>query len=382
MMRWLRSKSLMLALGSALASGFNFYSFVFLPALSGVGNLEEFVRDNYLGGLYLFGIASSVAPFSIYIFARGKSLALQRYSALSLMGLILIGIAGIGVANVPWSYACLAAAFCMHGAGLFLAGLIQQERIILASGLQIIQPALFAGLLSLHALGFLSGLNWTLLYSLSCFACLISFTAFADWKWLATTLKEASTEYPNWPSILARVMLSGSFPLFFQLELILAGNFSHANLGEYAMVQKLYASVSIALFSTVGMRMVIASPTGNGILLNKKVILMALSCTIFVFLIGSGIYILGKSHGVSMKLIFFSSIVAFFYTLSSFLGLAMNSGNPRLAFKSFICAVAAYSICYSIIQPKNSFDFLELAGLLFFAHITACYLMYPRNISN
>lgn len=383
MMRWLRSKSLMLAMGSALASGFNFYSFVFLPALSGVGNLEIFVRDNYLGGLYLFGIGSSVAPFSVYVFACGKSLALFRYFSLSLAGLVLVGVVGIGIANMPWSYVCLTAAFCMHGAGFFLAGLIRQERILVASSLQVLQPALFAGLLTLHELGPLSGVNWALLYSLSCLICVLSFAASVNWQWLKSLLSEVASDPSGWGSIMARIALSVSFPLFFQLELILCGHFGHTNLGEYSMLQKLYASVSISLFGSVGVLMLSRSVKSGGdahIGLDRVVIMMALACAACVPLIGGLVVLLGKSKEISMGLILLSTIVAFLYTTSSFLGLKMSAVKPYVGLRFFLCSLLVYGVLFIFMRPDSAFAYLSLAGLFFFV-FTGMAVCFGRLIA-
>lgn len=119
MIRYLRSKSLMLAVGAALASGFNFYSFVFLPTLVGTANLDEFIRANYLGGLYLFGVGSSIGSFSVYVFAHGKGNALFRYATISLVGLGLLGLGAVSLLDTLMSVVCLGAAFCMQVAGFF-----------------------------------------------------------------------------------------------------------------------------------------------------------------------------------------------------------------------------------------------------------------------
>ena len=219
MNRLLCSKSLMLAIGAALASGFNFYSFIFLPTFVGTSNLEEFVRANYLGGLYLFSVGSSIAPFSAYVFMNGKGNALLRYTMISLICFALVGVGGIGLVRTSMSLVCLGAAFCMQIAGFFLASLIRQEKIFSASALKILKPMLFAALLTLYEFGDLSKFNWPFSYSLSCFVCVAVMAFFADWKWLIENLSESTFEVTSWNSILARVVITSSFPPFLSIRI-------------------------------------------------------------------------------------------------------------------------------------------------------------------
>jgi hypothetical protein len=377
MIRWLRSRSLILAVGAALASGFNFYSFVFLPTLVGTANLEGFVRTNYLGGLYLFGVASSIAPFSAYVFMSGKGDALFRYAMISLVIFTLVGMGGVGLVNTAMSFVCLGAAFCMQIAGFFLASLIRQEKILAASALQMFQPMLFAGLLTLHEFGGFSELNWPYSYSLSCFIFVIIIAATGDWRWLIKNLTESTPIVTSWRSILARIAMSVSFPLFFQLELILVGNFSSINLGDYAMVQKLYASVAISLFGSIGLRLVMtrgdflesAQP-----LVDKRVIVMAIVVLCVVLLVGFGLSFLKNAHEPSVGLVIGSAIVSAIYTLASFVSLLAATFKPYLAFKALIFSLSVYVVGFYLVAPQNSVAVLMLSGVLFLAYIFFCHL--------
>ena len=381
MIHLLRSKSLMLAVGAALASGFNFYSFVFLPTLVGTANLDEFVRANYLGGLYLFGVASSIGPFSAYVFTSGKGNALFRYATISLVGLCLVGLGGVSLINNLDIVACLGAALCMHIAGFFLASLIRQERVLAASALQILQPMLFAGLLTLHEfLGFYE-LNWPLYYSLSCFIFVVAIAVFGDWGWLTKTLAKPTPAVTSWRSILARIILCASFPLFFQFELILIGNFSLINLGDYAMAQKLYASVAISIFSSVGLRLVMVEadfPESRAPLINTKILVMAFIVLCIVLLVGFSLSYFGKERGISSGLVAGCAIVSAIYTVASYVSLLATTFKPELAAKALLFSLSLYSVAFYLITPQNSLSALILSGFFFVAYISFCQFSILR----
>jgi len=375
LIRLLSSKNFMLAVGAALASGFNFYSFVFLPTLAGTANLDEFVRANYLGGLYLFGVGSSISPFSAYVFTSGKGIALFRYLMISLVGLVFVALGGVSFLNTTESIFCLGAALCMQIAGFFLASLIRQERVLAASVLQILQPMLFAGLLTLHEFTGYSDLNWPLSYSLSCFIFVVVIAVFGDWNWLSENLTGPALTVTSWRSILVRIILSASFPLFFQFELILIGKFSFINLGDYAMAQKLYASVVISIFGSVGLRLVMVEaefPKSRAPLVNTTVFIMAFIVLCVVLLVGFGLSFFGKERGISSGLVVGCAIVSAIYTVASYVSLLATRFKPDLAAKALFFSLSLYSVAFYLMAPQNSLSALILSGFLFVAYISFC----------
>ena len=382
MIRWLRSKNLILAIGAALASGFNFYSFVFLPTLVGTGNLEEFVRENYLGGLYLFGIGSSIAPFGAYVFLSGQGKALFRYAIISVSCFSLLCLGGISLLNTSMSLVCLGAALCMHLAGFLLASLIRQEKILAASVLQVLQPMLFAGLVTLYEFGYSSELNWPYSYSLSCFFLIFFIAFFVDWNWLIDSLSKSTPVQISYSSIITRILMSASFPLFFQLELILVGNFSSINLGDYAVVQKLYASVAISLFGSVGLRLVMnrgSSLKDGELLVSSKIICMALIVLCAVLLVGFSLVFMGKSHKPTAGLVVGSAIVSAIYTVASFISLLANTFQPYLAVRSLFFSLSLYLVAFYLVVPQNSIDLLILAGFAFLVYIISYQFIFLKN---
>lgn len=369
---WLKSKSLMLAIGSAFASGLNFYSYVVLPAYRGTASLDAFVRENYLGGLYLFGVASSVAPVTMYIFASGKFLTLSRYARLSFLALACIGLGGASIAKIPWSYACLFAAVCMHSAGLFQASLLQQERAFTASVLMVIQPVFFAALISAYEFGYVKGLSWSSSYFISCFTCMLIFAFYTDWSWFKSKLSEKPSVSTSYKSIVLRMAMSVSFPLFFQLELILFGLFTSADLGEYAILQKLYSSISVSLFSSIGILMLSRSLNNKhqqSPTINKQVIAMAAAATLCVLPVGFLVNTMGQNVNLSFLSIALSGAIAFLFTIGSFINLKLSTTDPTEAIKLLVVSLLFYGLLFIAIPPLSVTAYLAHAGLFFLVYL-------------
>lgn len=264
---------------------------------------------------------------------------------------------------------------------IFLAAIIRQERILAASVLQILQPVLFAGLLTLHEFTGFSDLNWPLSYSLSCFTFVIVIALFGDREWLAKNVIGPTSVVTTWRSIFLRIILCASFPLFFQLELILVGNFSLINLGDYAVVQKLYASVAISIFGSIGLRLVMAVgvfPKAGDILATRKVGFMAFFVLFVVLLVGFIISFFGKGRGPSFELVVGSAIVSAIYTVASYISLLTTTFKPYLAVKALIFSLSLYVVAFFFIAPQTSSAVLMLSGLLFFAYISFCQLSILR----
>lgn len=375
-MSWIRrllaSRSWVLVLGSALASGLNFYSFLILPALTGVSGLEQFVRDNYLGGLYLFGIGSSIAPFSVFVFAGGRRHALARYGLLAALAFGVIGLGGHRLARWPWSYLCMLGAACMHAAGFFLAALMRQGHIRTAALLQTAQPAGFAALVSIERFGSSGGRSWAVLYVLSCVAGLAAFIATSDRRAIADALRGAPSERVDWYGIVTRVALSVSFPLFFQLELILGGNLSGVNVGVYSMLQKLYSSIATSLFGSLGVLMLMrggGQRSGRDGLIDARLALMSLASAGAVLGVGTVMALIGKAATLSPALIAGCAAVAFMFTLGSFISLKLNAFRPFVGLGAFAGSLAVYLALFFSWRPASAGGLLAAAGVFFVVFI-------------
>lgn len=366
-MRYLfKSRGLLLSVGSGVASMFNFYSFLIFPSLVGTKMLESFAQDNYLGGFYLFGVGSSIAPLSVFILTSGRRIALKRYVLLSIFSLLAVCLSGYWLARLPWSYFCLLGAVCLHTAGFFLASLISDERIVAASVLQTVQPGLFAVFISLETVWAGVPINWSVAYLLSTLVSLSLFLAASNITRLWQLLAQEPTDVPSWGRIMSRVLLCVSFPLFFQLEQILCGKFSTASLGEYVMLQKLYSSISTSLFGSLGVLMLsrkLQDRQENFI--DSKVLLIALASAVCVLMVGTVVIYTGRAALLSVPLVAGCAVVAFFFTLCSFLGLMLVAIRPFLGLQILGFSFVMYLVSFWVWRPNSEAQLLFFAGGFF-----------------
>ncbi len=364
-MQIIGSKSLILALGSILTAGINFYSLVILPAYGEIHSLGSFVRHNYLGGLYLYGVVSSVGVLGVYILSVGKFVALYRYILASLAIIFLICTAGAGMAEIPWSYICLVATIFLHIIGLLQIVLIRQGKAVLACISLMLQPMAFALFATIQYFGWINRFEWSLFYLISCLISFLFYFACADWSWIRKSIAGKPVEFANWGSIISRMLLSISFPLFFQLELILFGHFGTSDVGEYAIIQKMYSSISISIFSSVGILIVGEGVSKGGyyfLLLNKKIFFVGFVSALCVLPLGLIISSVGKGMEIDFKTIFVSSLLAFMLSVCSFVNLGLSIRRPFLALGLLIGSFIFYLISFFISSPEVPFAYLLNAG--------------------
>ena len=372
------SRRLILSLGSAAASAFNFYTYVFLPSLIGTASLEHFVKANYLGGLYLFGIGSSVSPIAIFVLSAGKRSALSKYVIVSVLGGVVILSGGWWLVMSPWSYFCIVGAICMHANGFFFASLIRDGRPIAASSALMIQPFSFATLISLKTLHIAIIADWSVLYLISAILGLAAYLMVANLHRMGETMSLPATEKIGWIGILLRVAFCVSFPLFFQLELILCGRLSTVNVGVYAMLQKLYGSISISLFSAIGVHMLarhLDEPSGRKRLVDRESVWLAGISAVCTPLVGFVVLLLTHGgKGLNGRLVIASAGVSFLFTVCSFVGLRLSAMRPILGLEFFAVSIALYMLAFMIMRPETAWQFLFLAALFFgcFLFLAAC----------
>jgi hypothetical protein len=199
---------------------------------------------------------------------------------------------------------------------------------------------------------------------------------------LIENLSKSTPVVMSWRSVLVRIFMSASFPLFFQFELILVGNFSSINLGDYAVVQKLYASVAISLFSSVGLRWCMSRVDfikSGELLVSKRVIIMAFIVLGVVLLVGISLSSLGKEHRPSVGLVVGSAVVSAIYTVASFISLLATTFKPYLAAKALIFSLSVYAVAFYLIKPQSSMATLMMSGVLFLAYICFCQFSIFKN---
>ena len=362
----------MMGLGSVIASALNFYSFVLIPSMFGFYQLELFIRANYLGGLYLFVVGSSIAPFSLFVISQGKAQALLKYAITSFICVCLIITFGIITNKPPSSFFCMLAAFLMQCSGFFLADHVQDERYNLAISLPLIQPLFFAALVTLQTNRVLTDYSWTTLYLFSVIIGFLGFLISANWLKLFSVLSMTPKKISSWQSILHFMILCVSFPLFLQLELILCGYFDRVSLGQYAILQKLYSSVASALFGSIGILILskdLKSEHKKEIRIERPLIIMATFSAICVFLVALIIMQVGTSFKISISTLFATASVAFFFTIASFLALRLVVHSPVLSTKLFLFSCLTYILLFLVLNPTSIIELLFLAGLFFISYI-------------
>lgn len=372
MLGFLRSSGVTLAIGSSAASAFNFYSFIFFPFFFGVDAFEGFVRDNYLGGLYAFGVGNSIASYGIYVFSGGRLVALKRYMLMSGVFFLAIAVLGSRIVSLPWGYVALLAGLLLHVSSFLLFVLIATDRALSAAWLQVIQPFCFSFMLTLAEIVDKSKANWALFYFFSCLVGVLAYSAATDWRKLRELLGREASLPVHWKAIFVRVLLSISFPLFFQVELILCGNLGGADLGEYAALQKLYASVSISLFGQVILyRLNSRLNKGEAVSigLDRVEFALASACFLCVLAVGGLMIVISKKSDIDFEAVVLCAMVAFLYTVSATLGLKAHAHKPLFVVKIFFALLFFYILAFVISLPGTVYLYLLFAALFYLSYI-------------
>lgn len=371
MLGFLRSNGVMLALGSSAASAFNFYSFIFVPFFFGVDAFEGFVRDNYLGGLYAFGVGNSIASYGIYVFSGGRLVALKRYMLMSGVVFLAIAVLGAKIVNLPWGYVALLAGLLLHVSSFLLFVLIATDRTLSAAWLQVIQPFSFSFMLTAAEVVDKSKANWALFYFFSCLIGVLAYSAATDWRKLRDLLCREASLSVDWKAVIVRVLLSISFPLFFQVELILCGNLGGADLGEYAALQKLYASVSISLFGQIILYRINKKSNKGEVVsvgLDRFEFVLALACFLCVLAVGGLMVVLSKKSDIDFEAVVLCAVVAFLYTVSSTLGLKAHAHKPLFVVKLFFVLLFFYIFAFVVFLPGTVYLYLLLAAIFYLTY--------------
>lgn len=245
-----------LLIGTGLTSLANFWLYVVVAASDTTGGFAQFVQSNYLGGLYLFGVAGSVGTVAMYAFRSGSSLrVLRQYGLMCAAVVVSLMVVCTLTEHPAGALLCLASALCMQTAGLMIAGLIEADRSLAVSLLPPLHPLIFwVALMGLPDNG---PLKWVWCYTIASVAMCVLFVI-VGWRPLQGLLQESSdaTEI-RLKDVLGRMLLAVSFGAVLQLDIVVAGTSRHLDVARFAILQKMYASVATAL-SGATVQMVIA----------------------------------------------------------------------------------------------------------------------------
>lgn len=385
MIIWFRNEGRVhVMLGALVASALNFYAFVIAPLLFAVEHLEQFVQDSYLSGFYMASAVSSIMPFCVFMYRFGGQTALRRYVQISLVAAVAISICGISIARLPWSYMMIAGALLMHLAGFYLGAMIHRERTALIAMLQCLQPFLFACFITLNHFVVYASVPWSGLYLLSAALAITIFVATARHEQIWSDINLVQQPIDNTFAVLTLIAATVSFPLFFHVELFLIGNFGSIALGEYAILQKLYASVATSLFGSVGLLILNRSfenKTTKMHFLPKEVIGIACLAAVSVPVIGLIIFFLDHSNVLAVPTLTLCSVSSFFYTLCSYCALRLAVIGSSKSLQLVSLSILFYTVIFFGLEPDSSQDYMQLSLVFFIVYLGGARAMFSFQLT-
>jgi hypothetical protein len=351
-----------------LASILNFYSFLLLPVLKPSEQLGTFIQHNYLGGSYMAIIGGSVIPMSIFLLNNGGRVLFRSYFVISFLILFIVVVVGAKFTFPPYSYYALGAGILLHFQGLPLALMIRQERTKTASFCILVQPLMFAVLLTFEHLLTSSNLPWIYFWLIASAISAMFFFYLAGWRELIFFINRDEKTNIKLNSLLSRMFIASTFPIFLQLELIFVGTYSSIDLTEFAILQKLYISVSISLFSNLSVLLIAKDLKANGSLSiapDIRAVLMGLLAVIVTTSVGFALALLDRGERLDIAEIFTAGLVSCAFTVCSYINLRQIQVKPLAAAISFVTALAVYALLFFNFNPMSVID-LMLLGVGYF----------------
>lgn len=339
----------------------------------GADSLDLFVRDNYAGGFYLFGIASSVSIVTTKLVSYHDIKSIAKYAQFSALigGCVLLSLYQY-IQSVT-ALSCILAAVLLHANGFMLAILIRLKRIRICAILQVLQPFLFLGGILLADR---FDLMWAYCYLASVVVAFVIFLRVlskGDFYNLFTNETVNRTTI-SLRSLLMLIVASMSFPLFFQLELFFVGEFTKVNLGEYTILQKMYSSVSVALFSGLLVYMYGESKQGFQW---RKIFTLPLLSAFVVCCLEVVLSLLGK--GVDIQLLIVTVITSYIFSVAMFITFAMNIDNAKLNIKLLFFAMLVYTVMLFNIRTESALQMLLLSLFFYGTYILLYYYVISRR---
>lgn len=369
-----------LVVSSLLASIANMYSFLLVPIAWPTGQLGVFIEHNYLGGSYMALVASSVMPISIFLLNNGGMKSFRSYLLISILICLVVIIAGAKITIFPYSSYGVAAALLLHFQGIALALMIKQERTKIAAICILVQPFIFAVLLTCVSLYLPSKVPWIYCWFAASAVSGIFFLSFADWRYFLSLLKSRQSKDISFKNLISRILVACSFPVYFQLELILVGNYSDVDLTEFGILQKLYVSIVISLFANLSALLIAKDLISNSklsTLPDIRAFAMAL-CSMLVVIIAGSLFIFGDKAGrFDMADIFSAGFVASLFTVSAFMNLRQIQVSPIVAGVATLFATFIYVGLFFKLTPDSAVDLMLLAGGFFMSYILISLVLEP-----
>jgi hypothetical protein len=178
----------------------------------------------------------------------------------------------------------------------------------------------------------------------------------------------------NFQSLFILVLASMSFPVFFQLELFIVGEFTKFNLGEYTIVQKMYSSVSVALFSGLLVYMYGESKQGFNW---KNICTLPLLSAFVVCCLAIVLAFLGKDLDKSLLVV--TVIVSYVFSVAMFITFAMNIDNTVLNIKLLFISMSVYLLAIVFINIESQLQML-LTSLYFYGSYIFLYVVNSRRL--
>ena len=364
-----------------VASALNLLSFVVFPTIFSLYQFNSFVEHSYLSGFYMAIVVSSVAPISIFLLRNCDFGEFKKYVWLSAALAFSIGVVGSSFAFFPWSYVMVAAAILMHISGAYLGAMIFQERHIAIMCLQVVQPATFTGLIVVNQFVFDSSIPWSILYLTSACAAVAMHLFVAQHKHIASQLYSSEKKGSSEHYVLPRILANLSFPLFFHVELFVVGNFSALAVGEYAVIQKLYMSVSTSFFGVAGVVLLkrdIAESLTFRNSIPRVVFLVGAMASVSVITLGFLLHFLSPGSFWPFKFFIYGSVLSFIYVVCSYCNMKLSLLRPLKAFQFFLASLLVYILVFWFVSPEAFTQFLLLSAL-FFATFLTLYTLNGRK---
>lgn len=358
----------MLVLCTAVASVINMYSFIGVPLLWPSEQLGIFIEHNYLGGTYMALIGSSVGPIGIFLYSLGSSPALGRYLVICVSTLCIILVVGDVYATLPYSYYAVLAAIFLHWQGLLLAFMIGSERVSQASFCVLLHPACFASAISIMSINGSDRSLWIHSWVISAAISLIVFMLLTDWSarsvWSGGTQKVGV----GYNDLLSRMFVACAFPVFFQMELILVGNYTLLDLTKFGIIQKLYMSIAIALFANLS-ALLIARDLRRNIKIRARPdwrsFFMSVFATGVVIVFGLVMILVDYAARFEPHEVLLAGIAAGCFTTCAYVNARQIQTAPFTAGAAMVVSLLGYLVFFSLIKP-SSFQSLILLSIFFF----------------
>lgn len=362
----------LLAISSVLASILNFYSFLVFPVVWPSEQLGIFIQHNYLGGSYMAIIGSSIIPMSIFLLNNGGRFSFRNYFLISFFILFVVVVVGANFTFFPYTYYGLGAAILLHLQGLPLALMIRQERTNAVFLCVLVQPFVFAVLLTLGLFFTFNNISWIYFWFIASIASVIFFFYMTGWKEIIFFMKRDDIANISLNSLLSRMFVASAFPIFFQLELILVGNYSSIDLTEFAIFQKLYISISVSLFSNLSVLLIAQDLKTNGSLSvfpDIRAFLLGFFSMVVVISVGYAMTFIDSSERLEVSEIFVVGLVSIAFTVCSYMNLRQVQTKPMLAGISFFVAITTYVVIFYTFTPESIIDLMFLSTIYFILYI-------------